>query len=178
MIKHSPSTAQEGIDLDDVIEGIVKLPLPIRERIALCRKLYAATEKIEDGRAIIEGPFREELHGLFSNRHRAIRAQRQRFQKLRLKGDRRSRELGAKPLDSYEEEELARIVAETHGSFEDLTHKLDGFEKGLRKEVEDDMRGGADAESIKNLRLGLNQPPQNPPKSRSVYEQGMDPKAN
>lgn len=155
----SPRTPSrlEAITQDDVTNGILRLPLPAQERIDLLKSLHASTDGIDaNGNCIIEGPLRETLDRLFTQRYGEVRAQRQRCEKVRLKIARGSRDKAAEPMDPHEEEELARIVQETRGDFDLLHQKLIAFERSLRNQVEEDVRKTADQLGIEAARKILN----------------------
>lgn len=144
--------------MKDVVDGIVQLPLVLRERMGLLREFYDATNTVENGMCYIEGPFRQKLHGFFSKRHSQLRDRRQLMERSRRRTELEARELDKKPLTMHEEEELARIVAETRGNFDDLDHALAQFAKQLEGEVESDVRTHSDAAEIQEARNTLREP--------------------
>lgn len=153
MSSRTPSSpAPESVEIDDVVQGIVRLPRPLMERVTLLRKLYQATERLDNGQCVIEGPFREELHALFSERHRALQERGARLQRLSTRSEREALLLDRQEPTHQEEEELGRIVAETRLSFDDLDKKLATFGKQLERDLETEVRGSIDAAGIAEAR--------------------------
>ncbi len=155
MISRASSSADGSIEIEDVIQGIVRLPMPARDRVELLRRFYDATEKIENGKCVIEGPFREELHRLFSERHRDIVEQRERRARLGRRNEREAALLDEQPLKPDEERELERIVSETRGDFDNLNTELEKFGRTLESEIEAEVSGSADAAGIAEARAQL-----------------------
>jgi hypothetical protein len=152
---NTPNSAPEGIAVDDVVQGIMRLPLPAQKRMELLKKLYESTENLKEGLATIDGSFREELFQLFSQRNKAVNERLDNLTRLRAKNDKKSRELAEVPLESAEEVELSRIVEETRGDFEALGTKLSDFEKKTRVDLETEVRNTSDAAGIKAARDAL-----------------------
>ena len=161
MIRSNHTPAPEALPLEDVIAGIVRLPLPIQERIGLLRTLYDVTEKVENGMCVIEGPFREKLHELFTNRHREVTERLQTIRARKAQTARESQALAGRPLEAAEEEELARIVEETRGDFDALEQKLSSFEQQTRVAMEKDVRRKVDEGDMRSIYDQLKNPPLN-----------------
>lgn len=163
MIKRTPSSPNDSdaLDLDDVITGIVRLPIAAGERVRLLKILYDVTdpEKAKNGQCIIEGPFRDELSRLFIQRHAEVRDQRTRAARLRDRNAAISDDLSHMSLSELEAEELERIVQDTRGDFDRLGQELDRFGKDLEREVEADVRTRSDAADIAAAREQLRTPP-------------------
>lgn len=162
----SPS-APEAIQLEDVVQGIMRLPLAALQRRELLQKLLGATEpeNLKNGVCVLKGPLREELHQLFTQRHGDVRAEYLRVQNLQVKAQEQAGQLETFGILPSEEEDLERIVEETSGDFEKLNIELDLYEKRLRADMESEFHKTSDQEGIDAARdiLNAKQLPEAPP---------------